>query len=197
MKYILFTLILFFTSVNAQNTFKVVVRDSSSSENLIGVNVVLQNSMNGASTDVNGIATLKNIPDGEQTFVFSSVGYKKKSLAIHFPFKQISPFEILLEQEESELEEVLVTSTRMNSRVEDAPVKVEVLGTEEMSEENSIKPGNVVGILGDISGVQIQQTSPVSGNSVVRMQGLDGKYTLLLRDGIPAFGGLSGGLNIL
>jgi len=72
MKYILFTLILFFTSVNAQNTFKVVVRDSSSSENLIGVNVVLQNSMNGASTDVNGIATLKNIPDGEHSVVLAT-----------------------------------------------------------------------------------------------------------------------------
>ncbi|MFT3884691.1 MAG: TonB-dependent receptor [Flavobacteriales bacterium] len=44
---------------------------------------------------------------------------------------------------------------------------------------------------------KIQQTSAVSGASTVRMQGLDGRYTLLLRDGMPAFGGLSGGFDLL
>lgn len=93
--------------------------------------------------------------------------------------------------------DIIVTSSRMNSRIEDVPMKVEVLGADDLEEESSLKPGNISSLLSDVSGVQVQQTSAVSGNSVIRMQGLDGRYTMLLRDGLPAYIGLSGGLNIL
>lgn len=96
------------------------------------------------------------------------------------------------------LEEItIISSTRTTQRIEDAPIKVEVLGPEEMTEENSIKPGNVASILGDVSGIQIQQASPVSGASNVRIQGLEGRYTQMLRDGMPLYDGLSGGFGVL
>jgi len=81
--------------------------------------------------------------------------------------------------------------------MENSPLKVEVLGREEMEEENSIKPASIASILGDVSGVQIQQSSAVSGNANVRIQGLEGKYTQVLRDGIPLYEGFSGGFGIL
>ncbi len=96
------------------------------------------------------------------------------------------------------LEEVtIISSTRTTQRLENAPIKVEVLGPEEMNEENSIKPGNVASILGDVSGIQIQQASAVSGASNVRILGLEGRYTQMLRDGMPLFEGLSGGFGVL
>lgn len=97
----------------------------------------------------------------------------------------------------SDLEEVIISSTRNNSRIEDLPMKVEVLGKEEMIEESGIKPGNVSSILGDLSVIHIQNTSAVSGNNAIRMQGLDGKYTQLLRDGVPVYEGLSGNFGVL
>lgn len=97
----------------------------------------------------------------------------------------------------SDLNEVIITSTRNNSRIEDLPMKVEVLGKEEMIEESGIKPGNVASILGDLSVIHIQNTSAVSGNNAIRMQGLDGKYTQLLRDGVPVYEGLSGNFGVL
>ena len=66
-----------------------------------------------------------------------------------------------------------------------------------MQEESGIKPAGIASILGDISGVQIQQTSAISGNSNVRIQGLDGRYTQILKDGMPLFDGFSGGLGVL
>ncbi|RAJ81846.1 iron complex outermembrane receptor protein/outer membrane receptor for ferrienterochelin and colicins [Chitinophaga dinghuensis] len=96
-----------------------------------------------------------------------------------------------------ELEGVTISSTRNNSRIENLPMKVEVLGKEEMIEEASIKPGNVASILGDLSVIHIQNTSAVSGNNAIRMQGLDGKYTQLLRDGLPLYEGLSGNFGVL
>lgn len=95
------------------------------------------------------------------------------------------------------LTEVVISSTRTNSRIENLPMKVEVLGQEDMNEESGIKPGNVASILGDLSVIHIQNTSAVNGNNAIRMQGLDGKYTQLLRDGMPLYEGLSGNFGIL
>jgi len=97
----------------------------------------------------------------------------------------------------SDLNEVVISSTRNNSRIEDLPMKIEVLGKEDMIEESGIKPGNVASILGDLSVIHIQNTSAVSGNNAIRMQGLDGKYTQLLRDGVPVYEGLSGNFGVL
>ncbi len=186
-----------FCEVAAQNTLRVTVRDSSTGEALTGATILLQHTTNGAATDVNGNAELANIADGNLTFEVSLIGYTKKTFNVLFPRTEVQPLKVLLAQNQSQLQEIVVTSTRTNSRIEDAPIKAEVLGQEDLTEENSIKPGNVSSILGDVSSIQIQQLSPVNNNSVVRMQGLDGKYTLLLRDGMPEYGGLSGGLSIL
>lgn len=92
---------------------------------------------------------------------------------------------------------IIVSSTRNQQRIENSPLKVEVLGREEMEEESSIKPAGIGSILGDISGVQIQQSSVVNGNANVRIQGLAGRYTQILRDGLPLYEGFSGGFGIL
>lgn len=94
-------------------------------------------------------------------------------------------------------EEVIVTSSRTNSCIEDLPTKVEVLGSEEVSEENGIEPGNIASLLGDVAGIQIQQTNAATGNADARIQGLPGKYSQILRDGLPLFGGYSGSFSIL
>ena len=94
-------------------------------------------------------------------------------------------------------EAVIISSSRNNSRLENLPTRVEVIGEAEMLEENGIKPGNIASILGDIAGIQFQQTSAITGNADMRIQGLQGKYTQILRDGLPLFGGYSGSFGIL
>jgi iron complex outermembrane receptor protein/outer membrane receptor for ferrienterochelin and colicins len=133
---------------------------------------------------------------GKRIIQFSSVGYEPYTLTVTLP--DTTWHEVLLTASHKEMEEVtVVASTRNNQRMENSPMKVEVLGKEEMDEENAIKPGNIASILGDVSGIQIQQSSAVSGNSNVRIQGLDGRYTQILRDGMPLFDGFSGGFGIL
>lgn len=126
----------------------------------------------------------------------SYTGYRIKDTLIE-P-KSNAVLHISLEPEQDNLDEVvIVASSRTNSRIEDLPTKVEVLGAEEVQEENGIKPGNIASLLGDIAGIQIQQTNAATGNADMRIQGLQGKYTQILRDGIPLFGGYSGSFSIL
>ncbi|MBL7748360.1 MAG: TonB-dependent receptor, partial [Chitinophagaceae bacterium] len=47
------------------------------------------------------------------------------------------------------------------------------------------------------TGIQTQQTSATSANSSIRIQGLDGRYTQILKDGFPIYAGFSSGLGLL
>ena len=110
-----------------------------------------------------------------------------------------SSHETLAGEENSihEMEEVIVTSTRNRLSFEQQPTRIEVLGEEEVQEKANMKPGDIRMLLNEITGIHVQQTSAITFNSSIRMQGLDGKYTQLLRDGMPLFGGFSSGLGLL
>jgi len=186
------------TSVFAQNKIEVLVKDSTTKATIVGVNVYVKGTTIGIATNEDGKAQLSGFPSGKQTIVFSSLGYQKKELEYEFPLKDIvQPILILMSSSSQEITEVTVSAMRNNSRIEDLPTKIEVLGFEEMSEENSIKPGNISGLLGDIGGIQMQQTSSASGNMNARIQGLNGRYSQILKDGMPIFGGFSGSFSIL
>ena len=114
----------------------------------------------------------------------------------NFPLKTMRTDTILLEGGET-LKGITVRSFRTNNHIEDIPTHVEVLGNEEVLEETHINPGNISKLLGETSGIRVQQTSAVSGNVSFRIQGLPGKYTQLLQDGFPLYGGYSSGLSLL
>lgn len=98
---------------------------------------------------------------------------------------------------EFEEEEIKVTSGRTSYYIEDVPLRIEVLGAEEINEKMIMRPTNISMILSEATGVQTQQTSSLSGSMSIKMQGLDGKYTQLLKDGFPLYGGLSSGLSVM
>ena len=189
-----------FISVFSQGTsLKIKLQDAKTHEALIGATVRLKAKAKiGAAADLNGVAELKNIPSGKQIFAASFVGYENKEVEIELPLADtVQTFLVEMSPSQEVIEEVVVTASRTNSRIEDLPIKVEVLGQEDMDEESAVVPGNVASILGDISIIHIQKTSATNGNQAIRMQGLDSKYTQILRDGIPLFEGFSGNLGVL
>lgn len=101
------------------------------------------------------------------------------------------------EEHGEELEGIVVTATRSEQRIEDVPVRVEVLGREEIEEKMLMTPGDISMMLNETSGLRVQTTSPSLGGSGVRVQGLRGRYTQILSDGLPLYGGQSGALGLL
>jgi iron complex outermembrane receptor protein/outer membrane receptor for ferrienterochelin and colicins len=184
-------------SAAAQNAVRFIVKDSASGEPLAGVVAAPEsNPAAGTISGAGGAGVIQGLKDGTDTIYFSYLDYRTASLAVYLPDTTLHY--IALAADQTQLGEVvIVASTRTNDRIENAATRVEVLGLEELNEESTLKPGNVASILGDVSGVQIQQSSAVSGNSNVRIQGLDGRYTQMLRDGMPLFEGFSGGFGVL
>lgn len=182
----------------SQNKLTVLVQDSATKEKLIGATIIIDKLNIGGATDINGQAELSSIPDGTHIFIINYVGYKPQRKSLSFPLSNPNEIWIInLAPDESSLDEVIVSTTRTNSRIDDLPIKVEVLGQDDMNEEATVVPGGIGSILGDLSVITIQKTNPVNGNDAVRMQGLDYKYTQLLRDGLPLYEGFSGSLGVL
>ena len=193
---VLLLAICFSTGIYAQSVKTFIISDSLSKEPLQGVLLHIKGTNTAAITSDSGKAVLV-LPDAtDGLLVVHLLGYRDKSIKIS-GLKGISVVTVLMVSDAQETDVVEVSSTRSNARLENLPVKVEVLGTEEMDEENAIKPANVASILGDLSVIHIQTVNASSGNVSVRMQGLDGKYTQILRDGLPLYSGFSGGFGVL
>ncbi|HEX6322873.1 MAG TPA: TonB-dependent receptor [Vicinamibacterales bacterium] len=104
---------------------------------------------------------------------------------------------ILVELSPAAVEEaVTVSATRTDKRLEDQPMRVEVLVREEIEEKMLMTPGDIVMMLNEMGGMRVQATSPSLGAASVRIQGMKGRYTRFLSDGLPLFGEV-GGLGLL
>ena len=188
---VLFSLIS--TVLLGQNTIRVQVLDAETDEPLVGATVQIS-ATQGAIADAQGIATIPNINERSVTARVSFVGYEAQELLIQVPQEEMQVVRLQMEEEH---EEIIVTSTRTTDVIEAIPTRIEVLGTEEMGEKAMMRSSNIAMLLRETSGIQMQQTSPSAANQSIRIQGLDGRYTQLLKDGFPLFGGFAGGLSIM
>ena len=194
-----FTVIIFFaltTILYSQNELNGVVIDEHSGEKLPGVNIVLAEASTGTSTNANGEFVLSNIPNGKQKIIFSHIGYENYEIEIVFPYDG-GLLKIEMESHSEELEDVFVNATRSSRTIDNEPTRVEVIAGEEIDEKISMDPSNISMLLNESTGINVQQTSASSANNTFRIQGLDGRYTMLLKDGFPFFGGYSGSLSIV
>ena len=99
--------------------------------------------------------------------------------------------------EEEEGDEIIVQATRSRRRIQDEPIRVEAITREEIEEKALMRPGNVAMLVSETGGVRVQVTSPALGAANIRVQGMDGRYTQLLADGLPLYGGQSSSLGLL
>jgi iron complex outermembrane receptor protein len=149
----------------------------------------------GAQTDARGSATLR-LPAGPQALVTSRLGFLPDTLRLTLRAGQDTALVVALTEQEVEAEAIVVTATRGERRVEDTPLRVEVIDEEEIGEKVAMTPGDVAMMLNETSGLRVQTTNPSLGGANVRVQGLRGRYTLILADGLPLYGQV-GGLGLL
>ena len=191
-------LLLAIGNARAQHALTLQLIDDKTKEPVVGAAVFLPALSRGSTTDAGGQARFTDLPTGPQTLRITSLGYETKEKTLSFPRPEPDRMEIIdLEPTAIELTGVIISATRTDSRIEDSPVRVEVVGGEEIDEKTGMKPANIAMLLAETAGVQVQQTSPVSANQAIRLQGLDGRYTQLLKDGFPLYSGLATGLSLM
>ena len=183
-------------SIKAQTSYlKIKVISESENEPLFGATVYFEELEKGAVTDFDGIANFTEIPNGEHNIIISYLGFETLKTTIQIPSNSDLIFK--LKSGGNELDEVVLQSSRSTRTVKKIPTRIEFIGVEELGEKAIMNSTNISMVLRESTGIQMQQTSLSSGNTNIRIQGLDGRYTQLLRDGFPLFGGFSSGLSIL
>ena len=181
---------------NAQtNTLKVKILSELTGEPLVGATIYSKTIEKGAITDLDGIASVDGTPNGNHKFTISFMGFKSVERQIEIPYNDI--LIVYLKEDGEALEEVVLQSNRSTRTIKRIPTRIEFIGGEELGEKNAMNATNISMVLRESTGIQMQQTSLSSGNSNIRIQGLDGRYTQLLRDGFPLYGGFSSGLSIM
>lgn len=186
------------TGIYAQHTIRLSIKNSEEKEPLAGATATISTLNKTTVADSLGIATFADIAPGTYTVTVSFVGLEEKQVSVTVPMATEEPLEVLLEEgEEHEAEEVVVTATRISRTIANIPTRVEVISGEELAEKANMKPGDIRMLLSESTGIQTQQTSATSFNAGIRIQGLEGRYTQILRDGYPLYSGFSGGLSIL
>jgi outer membrane receptor for ferrienterochelin and colicins len=147
-------------------------------------------------TDAEGRTTLHVAPGPvEITVVKEGFNPVTVSATAALGPRQVIP--IVLERQTAIEEHVTVSATRTDKRIEDQPMRVEVLDAEEIEEKQLMTPGDIVMMLNEMGGLRVQATSPSLGAASVRVQGMRGRYTRFLSDGLPLFGTDVGGLGLL
>jgi len=180
----------------AQNTVTVKVISKDHQEIVVGASVYIKNTTKGSTTNLEGIATISNIESGKQILVISFIGFETFEKVYTFPLEN-NTITIELHEDESTLDTVEISSTRSKRTIAQIPTRVEVISGEELGEKAVMNSANIAMLLRESTGIQMQQTSANSANQSIRIQGLDGRFTQLLKDGFPLFGGFSSGLSIM
>ncbi|GAB4011943.1 hypothetical protein GCM10028808_26840 [Spirosoma migulaei] len=178
-----------------QDTLRISVRHALTKQAIPGATILLVGTSIGAATDTAGFTQMKLPPSGPYRLRISAVGFQ----SIHHTIASsgTDTLQALLDPSEEALEEITVSSTRSGRSVADEPTRVEVIDGEELDEKANMQPANIAVILRESPGIQVQQTSVTSANATFRIQGLDGRYTQLLQDGLPLYSGFSSGLSLM
>jgi len=188
-------LLLYFCPAMAQSNLIAKVTDGVSGEALAGATVLLKSTKNGSLADRNGLVLIDNIPSGIQVVQTSFIGYDLRLDTVSFPLNDT--LNIILFAKTDEMDEVVISSTRSSRTIKDIPTRVEFIAGEELDEKANMKPGDIRMVLSESTGIQTQTTSATSANASLRIQGLDGRYTQILKDGFPLYSGAASGLGLL
>lgn len=195
--YLITVVLLLFASFSAQAAeLRGTVADRETGTALPGATIQLEGVNRGAIADEQGRFVLSNLMEGTYTLRVSVVGYSVFTDTLTLAALDTATMVVALEAEALEEEEVVVTATRTARNIADVPVRIEAIPQEEVEEKLLMTPSSAAMLLNESTGMRVQTTSSGSGAQNLRIQGLSGRYTQLLLDGIPNFSGLGAGFSL-
>nr|WP_295925998.1 TonB-dependent receptor [uncultured Dyadobacter sp.] len=156
---------------NATITGKVV--DAVTNEALIGATVSIKGTTNGASTDANGefsLITAQKIPF---TLIVSYIGYVKQEVLISG-----SGTEIRLVSNNTQLDDVVISSRRRQESAQDVPIPISVIGGTRAEDAGAFNVNRLKELV-----PTVQLYSSNARNTTLNIRGLGSTYGLT-NDGV-------------
>ncbi len=152
------------------------------------VNIYLQGTSIGSSTESDGTFRIREIPAGSYKVIASSIGYKNSSKVIDLRPGEHRVMEFQMHEEDAQLNEVVVTATMKEVSKLESPVPVEVYSAQFFK---SNPTASIFDALQNINGVRPQINCNICNTGDIHINGLEGPYTMVLIDGMPIVSGLA------
>jgi len=169
-KYLLFLLPLLFSLTALSQETQVTGKVISAEDGLPipGVNVVVENTTKGTTTDVDGNYSLR-LASGENTLVFSFVGFKSVIAQV----AGRSVIDITLQSDVTALDEIVVVGYGEQRKI-DITGSVANIGGEEITRQPSVNP--ISALQGRVAGVQITNSGAPGASPQIRIRGAGTVY---------------------
>jgi len=155
---------------------------STAEEPLIGATVKVFNSAKGAITDVDGKFQIEGVRLNDK-LVISFVGYLPDTISVG----QNQEYIIRLAEDTEKLDEIIVEG-QSTSIDELKPVLSELISEKELLKAACC---NLSESFETNASVDVSFADAITGAKTIRMLGLDGRYVLISREGIPHIRGLN------
>lgn len=171
--------------LHAQNLLKGTIKDSDGNP-IDNATISVDGTKVAISTDSEGKFTIQ-LPTGKSKITARAVGYMpaKKDLT---NTAYLEGLEIILDSDNRNLEEVVVSGTLKQVSKLDSPIPVEVF-TAKFFQANPAP--TIFESLQNINGVRAQINCSVCNTGDIHINGLEGPYTMVMIDGLPIVSGLS------
>lgn len=151
---------------------------STDNEPLFGVNVYLEGTNYGTTTNFNGEYTIKNIKPKTHTIVVSFVGFVTQKKQLN---PEIRTYNFKLREESNVIDEVTIKSKTKAEKVKEQSFTVNSIETKLFSNLTT----DVNKILDQTSGVRIRLSGGVGSDYDFSLNGLSGKRVRFFLDEIP------------
>ncbi len=163
-----------------------VVVDGSNGMTLPGATVILDPGNHGTSTGTDGRFTFNDIDGGAYGITISFIGYETVTRQINVVEGKGQRITVELYPAIIQADEIVVTGTKTERKLEDVPLRLELVGPRVLAE---VPSADITGYLNRISGVDVYNPGGfISHKNNITMRGMSGinqARVLVLVDGIP------------
>ena len=184
----LFLLMPFLLIAQANGQGKITGKVTDSQGPLVGVNVYLEGTTMGSSTDLDGMYTISNVPAGDYTILVRYIGYKSVSKKVVVKSGETLTENFTLQSDVLGLSEVVVTGVTNPVSKLQSSVSISTLDIREIEKS---APRTTAEIFRTIPGIR-SEASGGDGNANITVRGVPisaggSKYLQLQEDGLPIF----------
>jgi outer membrane receptor protein involved in Fe transport len=177
---------LFTTAALAQvGTIKGNIKDAATGEAIIGANVVIEGTTQGASTDLEGNFEITKVKAGKYNLVVTYISYRTKSIPdVDVYPDQATVINTSIEEDVQQLDDVVITATRQTN--------TDISVITELKKADLIAVGissQMIQMSQDRDASQVIRRVPgvtIVGNRFVNVRGLSERYSTVMLNGVIA-----------
>jgi len=181
---------IFIANLFAQGSITGRITRADSGEPLLGVNVLVQNTFTGTTSNSEGRFTIEPLHPGEYTVVISMIGFGKHTEKYISVANNEVQLDVQLIQDVLSAPQVVVTASRNVQDVMDLPVSMSVIGPRKIHDRAAVNLVEVMKFEPGISSIRGQLN--IRGTSGYTLG--TGDRSLLLIDGVPVMGSGAGNI---